>query len=158
MDLSRILTKNKIVISLEANSPQTAITTLAMHMVEQGFRTDVAKIVDLCLEREKLIPTSVGKGVALPHCKINDIDSMDIVMGISRLGIPWQSPDELPVRIVLLIVSPLCFSGPHVEAMSWICENLRNSERLARLLDSENPEQALSVLDFKCGQGKTGIQ
>lgn len=148
MDFSKILTRERIIIPLEASSPAQAIDKLAEMLIQNGCPASLSKITELAMEREKLLSTALGRGVALPHCKIDGLQDMYIALGISSHGISWDSPDGQPVRIVMLILSPLCYSGPHVEAMSWICLNLRNPETLQGVINAENADQLLSCLDF----------
>jgi mannitol/fructose-specific phosphotransferase system IIA component (Ntr-type) len=47
------------------------------------------------LEREKLITTGIGSGIAIPHCRMAEVDQPRIFLGLPRTGIDFQSLDSL---------------------------------------------------------------
>lgn len=67
---------------------------------------DLAKAADAVIERERLIPTGLGNGIALPHARIKGLASPQIAMGISKQGIDFDSPDGEPAHIICVILTP----------------------------------------------------
>jgi mannitol/fructose-specific phosphotransferase system IIA component (Ntr-type) len=83
----------------------------ALHELVHRTR-DVAALGDadvLCetlLLRERLGSTAIGKGVALPNARSITVSEPRLIVGRSARGIDWRAADELPVRLVFLVVSP----------------------------------------------------
>ena len=63
-------------------------------------------MLDLLAVRERLGSTAIGKGVALPHARSITVTRPHVAVARSRAGIPWGAPDDLPVTLVLLILTP----------------------------------------------------
>jgi len=85
------------------------------------------------LEREKIITTGIGSGIAIPHCRMAEVDQPRIILGLSRTGIDFQSLDNHPVHLIFLVVSPQSSGNAHLK----ICA------RLVRLLREEKIRQNL---------------
>ncbi len=77
------------------------------------------------MERESMMTTGIGRGIAIPHGKVDGIDRIHGAIGISRAGIDYDAIDDIPVRIAFMILSP----RNHPE------EHLRVLKELASILD-----------------------
>ncbi|HUW70675.1 MAG TPA: PTS sugar transporter subunit IIA [bacterium] len=77
------------------------------------------------MERESMMTTGIGKGIAIPHGKVDGIDRIYGAIGISSAGIDYDAIDGVPVRVAFMILSP----RNHPE------EHLRILKRLASILD-----------------------
>lgn len=118
MELSEILTPELIIYPLEANSKEEVISVLVDRLYKAGkiSNSDAAK--KAAIEREKLMSTGVGKGVALPHGKYVDIDDVLISVGISINGIDFDAVDGQPVHIFVLLLTPERFPSKHLKLLS----------------------------------------
>jgi nitrogen PTS system EIIA component len=83
-----------------------------------------AIIIDLLKKREQLGTTAIGNGIAIPHCRSMAAERLTVVMGLkSEEGINFDAPDQLPVKIVVVIIAPpqdvnyLPFLGKLVELL-----------------------------------------
>lgn len=62
-------------------------------------------VVEKVMEREVSMSTAIGNGVAVPHARLEGIKTPVVVVGLSRDGVEFDSPDGLPVRVVFLILT-----------------------------------------------------
>jgi PTS system nitrogen regulatory IIA component len=74
--------------------------------IESGHVADAEVFSRAIFERESILSTAVGQGVAVPHAKVAGIDEFFVAIGISSTPIEWDAPDKQPVRIVFLIGGP----------------------------------------------------
>ncbi|MDR1174529.1 MAG: PTS sugar transporter subunit IIA [Treponema sp.] len=73
------------------------------HLVEHKKR-----LIEAILEREALMSTGIGRGIALPHPRnplIDDEEKRCVVIAFLKNGINWKAPDGKPVHTVILIIS-----------------------------------------------------
>ena len=84
--------------------------------------------------REQLQTTGFGHGVAVAHGRAAGVERVLIAMGLSRTGIPFESPDGQPVRLLFVIASPLMVSLDYLHALSTLVRCLRNQPLRDRLL------------------------
>ena len=79
----------------------------------------------------------VGDGVAIPHAKLPGLSGVIGALGISRKGIPYDSIDKEPVRLIFMLLVPENSGGIHLKALA----------RVARLLKNEGFRNELLTLD-----------
>lgn len=120
MQLTDILTPQRIKVPLQATNKRDAIAELVDVLVASGDVTDREKALAAVLDREHTRTTGIGNGLAIPHGKVSAVN--DLVMAIGRAAAPieFQSIDEKPVTLVLMILSPLDRTGPHIQALARV--------------------------------------
>jgi len=57
-------------------------------------------------EREKIMSTGIGQGLAIPHARLDSVTNFVGALGLSRAGIPFDAFDDQPVHIVVMIAGP----------------------------------------------------
>ena len=92
--------QHKILLNLEANDFKETLHK----MVAVSERKNGPQLVDQILKREELMPTILGKGIALPRAILDDAVKTEIIVAVSPQGINAPSFDHLPVRIVILFL------------------------------------------------------
>ncbi|MDR1596457.1 MAG: PTS sugar transporter subunit IIA, partial [Treponema sp.] len=69
---------------------------------------DRAALLKAVLEREALMSTAVGSGIALPHPRqpfITDPAGQFVTVAYTEQGLNWKALDGKPVHTVILIIS-----------------------------------------------------
>ncbi|MDR0731737.1 MAG: PTS sugar transporter subunit IIA [Treponema sp.] len=89
-----------------------------------GFKMDLLRAV---LEREALMPTGIGHGIALPHPRnplITDAGRQCISIGFPAAPLDWKALDSKPVHTALLIVSASAKIHLHtLLKINFLCQN-----------------------------------
>ncbi|MDH3734760.1 MAG: PTS sugar transporter subunit IIA, partial [Gemmatimonadota bacterium] len=118
--LAELLTPDRIRIPIQASDKHGVIGELSEFMADMaGLEpAEGAAIGDAVLEREAVLTTGIGGGVAIPHGKVEALDDLQMVAGLTSTPVEFESLDGQPVRIVLLLVGPDSASGKHVRALS----------------------------------------
>lgn len=111
-----------------------------------GKPDDILKAV---MERESLMSTGVGKGVALPHGKSDSVRELVGCLATVEPGVDFSSPDESPVRIAILLVAPSHETGPHIRALAHISRVLQDDSIRDLLILSKSPKEIFEILDRK---------
>ena len=97
-------------------------------------------------EREKLGSTSIGKGVAIPHARIKDIEYPFVSIIILDEPVDFDNIDDLDVNIVVSIIVPEDNFNDHLELLSQLSEKLDNPEIRKALRNARNSKQIISNL------------
>ena len=58
------------------------------------------------IERESIVSTGIGMGIAVPHAKLSDYNQFFIAIGIHQQGVEWNSLDGAPVHLIFMIGRP----------------------------------------------------
>jgi PTS system nitrogen regulatory IIA component len=90
--------------------------------------------------RESLGSTGVGKGVAIPHCRLKSVT--EFIVGIITIpsGVEFESVDGEKVRLVVFIIAPEEVSNKHVRLLSVISQKLLAPKALETILAEQTPE------------------
>lgn len=97
------------------------------------------------MEREKVMSTGMGHGVAIPHAKIKGLK--DFVISVSRAEAPinYGALDATPVRILVLLLSPEDRTKEHVKMIADITKRLKFSHVRQAILDAKTPDDIASA-------------
>ena len=102
-------------------------------------------VVQAVLERESLMSTGIGRGVAVPHGKTPEVPRLMAAMATCPGGLAFDAVDGEPCRILFLLVSHPDDSGPHIRALAQVARVL-NQERAKRgLAEARTPEDVVAV-------------
>ena len=107
---------------------------------------DAEVLYERLLEREDLGSTGIGGGVAIPHCKMKDLDEVIVAIGISRRGVDFEAEDHEAVRLLFLVVSPDDKPADHLQSLSAISKWVKNRQRVEEILEIEDPEAIYQLL------------
>ena len=101
------------------------------------IRTEV--LLEALLEREKLGPTGVGHGVALPHARSKDVDRVCGAFILLESPVDFGSVDKLPVDVIFGLFAPENAGVDHLKALAIVSRTLRDNSICAKL--RANPDQ-----------------
>ena len=104
-------------------------------------------------EREKVISTGVGIEVALPHVKIPSVKDFVIAVGRSTKGIDFESLDEKPVYIVVMIGANDKQAGEFLKVLAQLVLRLKSRQFRKAVMFAKDPKKIreLFVKPFEDG-------
>jgi fructose-specific phosphotransferase system IIA component len=147
MILTQILHPNCVKVPLENKEKEAAITELVDLLDNNGLLTDRNVVLDAVLKRERLRSTGTGAGIAIPHGKCDAVRELVMAIGIAREPIEFDSIDEKPVTLVILLVSPTRQTGPHIQALAAISRVMLNEEFRQKLKNAASPEHVYELIN-----------
>ena len=104
---------------------EDVLRALSARIGALGLVPDPGALVERLLEREKLGCTGLGGGIAIPHCKLPDLDDVVIALATTAVLIDFGAPDGIPVRVLFLVASPVAAAAAHLQALARISRLLR---------------------------------
>ncbi len=136
------LEDSHIIINDNSRSKKSILEKISDILSEpSGIKKSI--IFNTLYEREKLGSTSVGKGVALPHARVNDIDYPFVCIIILDEPIDFDNIDNLDVDIILSIIVPADNFDNHLELLAYFSEKLDDPKIRRELRKARNSEQIL---------------
>jgi PTS system nitrogen regulatory IIA component len=108
---------------------------------------DRTALLSAALEREALMPTAVGNGIALPHPRnpvVTESSQQFISIAFAESCLNWEALDGKPVRTVMLIIS----ASPrlHLHTLSRINYFCQQQPFLDLLERRASPRELLSLI------------
>lgn len=123
---------------LEAFDRTGVIRELAGVVCKGSSRLDPDQVASAVLAREEMMPTGIGRGVAIPHARIDDIDLPVIAVGLSPNGVDFDAPDGAPARVVFLILTPKQDNGAQLQILAGISRHAQKERFISDLSRAEN--------------------
>lgn len=151
MKLSEILTPQHILLDLQASDRWQAMDELFDHLIAAGdfapeWREEVSQSLH---QRESLISTGVGGGVAIPHAFSESIDEVVAVFGRSLQGIDFESQDRELVHFVVLFISPRKSYQKHLHALAAIARMFTKPETRQFMMQAQDAEELFTLFRQK---------
>ena len=128
MNLTQILQPEYIKVPLQSRDKESAIAELVDLLNSQNRILDREAALNSVLIREKTRSTGIGSGIAIPHGKCKGVKELVIAIGIARDPIDFYSIDGKPVSIIILLLSPLDQTGPHIQALAGISKLMLDTQ------------------------------
>ncbi len=147
MNLSDILSLESIIVDLKGESKEEIITELVNSLVVGDAITDRDQVLQAVLDREKIMSTGIGDGIAIPHGKSAAATELVAAMGTQRWGMDFDALDGEPAYVFFLLVSPANVSGPHIKALARISRLLKNEEFKKKLIDANSAEEIIATIE-----------
>jgi mannitol/fructose-specific phosphotransferase system IIA component (Ntr-type) len=141
-----LIASGNVVCGLKPNDNFGAITELSKRLVQNNAGLDLKKVTDAVIEREKLFPTVIAPGLAVPHARIEGLDGLLVAIGTSRDGINFNVPKNPPVKVIILVLTPKDNPGLHLKLLSAIAEDFSDSSLTEKLSLRESPADVIQAL------------
>ncbi len=110
------------------------------------YGLDAALVLERMEEREHLGSTGFGRGVAIPHARIDGLQRP--VAAVMRLDSPvsFDSADGLPVDLVFGLLSPETAGAAHLHALAAISRTMRDEGMHQALRQAPSAEAIYGLL------------
>ncbi len=148
MKLAEIICFDAIIPQLKSEDRDGAINELIDSLEKAGKlkKPDVDAIKQSVIQRENEASTGIGKGVAVPHAKVDGLKGVMGALGARNEGIDFNSLDKKPVYSIILLLSPSDNNDRHLQAMECIFSHLQKDDFRKFLRQSVTIEQFKDVL------------
>ena len=152
MILTQILQPTCIRAPLQSTDKESAIIELVDILAENGLLIDRDAVLESVLMREQTRSTGIGSGIAIPHGKSAGVEDLVISVGIAADPLDYDSIDNKPVTIILLLASPLDRTGPHIQALARISKLMLDENFKTKLENAASPEEAYELISTRESQ------
>lgn len=147
MKLASILTKERVLLGMDADERWQAIEELIDHLAARDLlggenREDILKSLHI---REEQTSTGIGSGVAIPHAFSEKLSEVIAIFGRSEKGIDFDAIDNAPVKFILLFIVPKKDYHLHLQALSAIAKMFNNCEIRQNLSEAKDAAEILEI-------------
>jgi fructose PTS system EIIBC or EIIC component len=144
--LTELLTVERIKIPLESRTKDDLLRELVGVCVTANGIDDRDDVLRAVRERESVLSTGIGNGVAIPHGKSAAVPGLLMAAGRASEPVEFDALDGQPVNLFFLLVGPESAAGPHIKALSRISRLVRKEEVRSRLVAARSAEEFLQAL------------
>ncbi|HDR0895321.1 TPA: PTS mannitol transporter subunit IICBA [Pasteurella multocida] len=140
-----VLTEKQVFLGLKAANKEEAIRFAGERLVESGFV--LPSYVDAMFERENMVSTYLGEGIAVPHGTIEAKDAVlktGVVVCQYPEGVKFNEDEE--DSIAKLVIGIAAKNNEHLQVVSAITNALDNEDAIRILSETDDVEKVLALL------------
>lgn len=137
---------DRLVVFLDVETQAEALTALVDSLDEAHKLKDRQAFHQAILDREKIVSTGIGLGVAIPHAKLQGYDEFFIAIGVqSSRGIEWNALDGSQVHLIFMIGGPDNRQTEYLKILSRLTMAIKDPERRKALLKVTSAQQVIDL-------------
>lgn len=97
-------------------------------------------------ERENMGTTGIGKGIAVPHARCEEV--IDVVMAIAvvKSGVEFNTPDDEKAKVILLVGAPKNKNNEYLDLLASISKSFRNSEFRGSVMCAHSEDELVEIV------------
>ncbi len=145
-DLKAILAPARSRSQVPGNSKKRIFEEVADLLVADQPGLDAADIIASLLAREKLGSTGLGRGVAIPHCRLEGCEQPLGVLASLATPIDFDAPDDEPVDLLCVLVVPGEAHQEHLEILATLAGLFRQDALCNALRACDSGEELFNVI------------
>lgn len=146
MKIVELLAPEAVVSDMKSTEKFAALAELTDAVVALQGSLDRDEVLKVLQERERLGSTGIGDGVAIPHGKLKNIDSLLLAFGCSKSGINFDSMDGKPAHLFFLLLAPEESVGIHLKTLARISKLLKSPAVRESLLKAEGSDELFRII------------
>ncbi len=149
INLLDILSTETIKVPLEADAKRGVIDELVDVLASAGRVSDPAALKDAVWSRETTRTTGIGHALAIPHGKCEGIDNLAMAIGKPAEPIDFQAIDNKPVRLVVLLASPIDRTSDHIQALAKVSRMMTIEDFRERIYNAESAQEVFELIQHQ---------
>jgi len=135
------------VLFLNCPYKRDALLVLSKNLATAPQVKNSQELTTEILKREELMSTAIGRGIAIPHIRLQSITDIVVSVGISRVDITDFNPlDDEPVRLVFMIAAAYNQHTDYLQALSYFSARLKNPLLRHSLTNAQTEDEVYKLL------------
>lgn len=145
MLLTDLITPQRIKIPLEGRTKEELLAELVT-LATGDDPAKVGAVLRAVQDREAVLSTGIGHGVAIPHGRSAAVDELRLAAGVTAVPVDFDALDGQPVRLLFLLIGPDSAAGAHIKALSRISRLVRRDDMRNSLMAAGSAEEFYQIL------------
>lgn len=146
MRLARQLSSDLVLIAPGVSGRDELFQLFADAFHRAGLVGSPDEVVRRLEEREAILSTGIGGGVAVPHAQIPGLGRLVMAASIHPEGIDYPALDDRPVRLVFCLIGDASTAADHLAGLARLARLARRGEALDELIRSPDGESFVASL------------
>jgi tellurite resistance protein TerC len=145
VSLADALTPGRVVFGVEGTSLPDALRDLVHRVPEAELPGDNRAILAAVLQRENVMTTYLGQGLAVPHCRLESLEKPVLVFGRAASGIPLDQSSER-AELLFLLLTPGRMARIQPRLLADIAGLMDSDYVTERLKKTEDPMEVIEAI------------
>jgi PTS system nitrogen regulatory IIA component len=146
MNIKSLLSPDCVLFQHQCASKKRLLETIASHLCDHNTNLDPSNVFSALIARERLGSTGLGKGIAIPHCRIAACTQTVGVLVTLATPIDFSAIDNKPVDIIFVLVVPEDGHKDHLKTLATLAETLSDKACLQRIRESKDSQELYNIV------------
>ena len=149
LDFADFIVPAAVIPDLAAVDKTSALEEMVKGFMHAGViaREHLSGVISALFARERIAPTAIGNGIAVPHAKHPGIGRLSGLVARSREGIEFGAENGELSRVFFMILSGTQDHGRHLEALARVSRAGRDSLFTRCLMGARDSQGILTYLE-----------
>ena len=147
MNLRDKLKEDTILFPIQASTMEDVIQEQLDHLQNLDILTGTDILFSIIKGHEENLPSASGRGIVYPHATSKEVDELVCILGISKPGVDFNSPDGQLCHLILLTLSPEDKPGEHRKFITRFRTMFDNPDVRSQLLDTDAIEDVIEIVN-----------
>lgn len=148
-DLFDVLFREEdVFIGAEGNSQEEIIQYMS-RVVAKRSKLNSSLVYQEIKLREDQMSTAMGRGIAIPHARLEHLKHSHVFVFHSQQGIEWDSPDGSLVRFFILVITPKESPNAQLQILQGLANTLRDKQKAQSLVNSRDSRYIWAALKLE---------
>lgn len=143
MNLSELFDDQSLLLDVEPYEKEKLLETIVREFDSRGLIEDFDCALSDVIEREKVMSTGIGNGVAIPHAYTDGVTKLVAGFFRTREPVDFAALDGKQVDLFFIILGPKASRRNHIKVLAKISRLLNHEDFRGNLRD------ATSVADVR---------
>src|SRR6266403_1550871 len=145
MKISDLLSPKDVLVDVRTSNKRQLLQEFAVRAAD-GLGLRVDQVAPYLLKREELGSTGIGRGVAIPHARLPDLQRAYGLLAKLKQPIEFDAIDGQAVDIVFVLLLPAAAESGQIGALALVARALRPLENLVRMRGEKNTSELYSAI------------
>lgn len=145
MNIADVISKSRIDLHLKGTTKDEILREIVDVFDKDGVLSDKEQFLKDVYFRESEGPTGMTNGLCIPHGKSDAVIKTSIAVCRSDNYIEWESLDDKPVRVFVMMAVRNADKSELVRLLSQVAIKLCDDDLVAKLFETENPEDVIEI-------------
>lgn len=146
MRLSQNLEPGNVLISPNVEDREGLFHLFGRLLADARLADSANEIVERLMEREAILSTGIGGGVAVPHAQLPGLGRLVMMASSHPGGIDYPSLDGRPVRLVFCLLGDAGTTADHLAGLARLARLARRQEALEPLIGAADGQAFVATL------------
>ncbi|GAA4771582.1 PTS IIA-like nitrogen regulatory protein PtsN [Stakelama sediminis] len=115
-------------------------------LADECWSLDAKKVSDLLHEREKLVTTGSGNGIAIPHARYTGLPHLVGAVLVLEKPIDFDAIDDMPVDLIFMLLTPPDAGSVHLKMLARVARALRDQDYADKLRGAGSDDALFAIL------------
>lgn len=157
MKLSELVTEDLILPDLQGKDTPSILREFAEAACNCGKYPNPDLLFDRLYDREKQETTGIGNGIAIPHCKVENLQDVFIAIGYSAEGVNFKAFDGQLTYFFFLVISPANASVLHLRTLAALSRLLRSASFISHLKERPDKQHLIQLIKQEEEESKVSL-